>query len=167
MAKIIILNGVAKKKGNTSRLIDAFKDGVSDDHTVIDFYLQNMNIKGCLDCGGCLRNRDEISCVQKDDMEEILKQFVDADIIVFASPMYWGTISGPLKTAVDRLYPFCNPYYAPPIKETILLMTANSTMYQLAVDWYSVFQLMGWKNRGMALGIDKINDAYKLGSEIK
>ena len=42
-------------------------------------------------------------------MALVYKKVYDADIIVFASPMYWGTISGTLKTVVDRLYAFYHP----------------------------------------------------------
>ena len=167
MVKILILNGVAKKKGNTAKLIKAFKQGVDNHHSIYDLYIHKMDINGCLDCGKCIGSDERIPCVQKDDMVEIYEQFIDADIIVFASLMYWGTISGTLKTVVDRLYAFCNPYSQPPLKETIFLMTANSTMYQFALDWYSIFQMIGWKDRGTALGLDKIEDAYKLGCEIK
>ena len=50
MANIVILNGVAKKNGNTARLVNAFIEGAGDRHNVDDLYLQKMNIKGCLDC---------------------------------------------------------------------------------------------------------------------
>lgn len=167
MVEIIILNGVAKKNGNTAKLVDAFKEGVDSSHTITEFYIQSMDIKGCLDCQSCIGNDSENPCVQRDDMVKIYEKFSEADIVVFASPMYWGTISGILKTVVDRLYPFCNPYSPPPYKESIFLMTANSTYYKLALDWYGIFEMMGWKNRGVALGVDKIKEAKKLGSDIE
>lgn len=56
MKNIIILNGAAKKNGHTAGLIEAFSEGAkSAGNSVKEFYLQGMEINGCLDCGGCLR----------------------------------------------------------------------------------------------------------------
>ncbi len=56
MKKIVILNGAAKKNGNTATLIKAFTEGAeAAGNEVREFYLQNMNIRGCLDCQGCAR----------------------------------------------------------------------------------------------------------------
>ena len=69
--KILILNGAARKNGNTAKLVRAFSDGAqSAGHTVQEFYLDSMNIYSCK---GCLRaGRDSKSpCSPKDDMEQI------------------------------------------------------------------------------------------------
>ncbi len=107
MKKIIILNGAGKKNGSTASLINAFRDGAkSSENLVKEFNIQDMNIKGCIDCQGCAK-ADENSikpCVHHDDMDEIYPQWLDADIIVFASPVYrWG-VSGQLKTVTDRIF---------------------------------------------------------------
>lgn len=90
MAKrILILNGAARKKGNTAKLIRAFSDGAqSVGHSVQEFYLDSMNIHSCK---GCLRaGKDSKSpCAQKDDMERIYTAFADCDVVVFASPIYF------------------------------------------------------------------------------
>ena len=91
MANIMILNGASRKNGSTSRLIKAFTEGtVSAGNQVQEFYLQDMEIHGCLGCEGCSRAKKgtENPCVQKDDMAEINKAFMKADIVVFASPIY-------------------------------------------------------------------------------
>ena len=105
MAKILILYGAGKKNGNTAAMIDAFKAGAAGNE-ITEFFLQTMNIHGCMDCGGCRRKEKGSSepCVQKDDMQQIYPVFRDADVIVFASPVYWWDITGTLKTAIDRLY---------------------------------------------------------------
>ena len=91
MAKICILNGAGKKNGNTAAMIKTFADAAAaNGNEVKEFYLQSMNIKGCLDCGGCRRKEknSENPCVQKDDMAEIYAAFKDADVLVFASPVF-------------------------------------------------------------------------------
>ena len=51
--KIVILNGSPRRKGNTSALVKAFTDGAeSVGHTVTEFFLDAMNIRGCKGCFG-------------------------------------------------------------------------------------------------------------------
>lgn len=56
-------------------------------------------------CKGCLGCVSSGECVIHDDMSGILEDMVDADVIVFASPIYFNTISGQMKTMIDRLTP--------------------------------------------------------------
>ncbi|MCD7855270.1 MAG: flavodoxin family protein [Clostridiales bacterium] len=102
--KILVLNGAARKNGSTAKLIRSFTEGArSAGHSVKEFYLDGMNIHSCK---GCLHaGRDTHSpCSQKDDMDQIYSAFADCDVVVFASPLYFWTITGTLKTAADRLY---------------------------------------------------------------
>lgn len=108
MKQIIILNGTARKNGNTAELIKAFTDGAkSAGNSVREFYLADMNIHGCLGCECCNKTSADNPCVQSDDMREIYKAFEQADAVVFASPVYFRTISGTLKTAAFREKAFC------------------------------------------------------------
>ena len=67
MKKIAILNGAAKKHGTTAAMLKAFTEAATENE-IREFYLQTMNIHGCLDCGGCRRkekkrrNTSHISC---------------------------------------------------------------------------------------------------------
>ncbi|MCM1320525.1 MAG: flavodoxin family protein [Bacteroides sp.] len=162
---IIILNGAARKNGSTQKLIKSFTDGaLSAGHRVQEFYLDGMNIHSCK---GCLRaGRDNKSpCSQKDDMEQIYSVFAECDIVVFASPVYFWTITGTLKTAADRLYAELECLgYTRFAKESVLLMTADGGDYSQAVTWYRTYERnLGWKNRGEVLGKGKTEAAYKLG----
>ncbi len=168
MANICILNGAGKKNGNTATMIKAFTDSaVLNGNSVKEFYLQAMNIKGCLDCGGCRRKEkdSENPCVQQDDMIEIYKAFKDADVLAFASPVYWWDITGTLKTAIDRLYAATNSF-TPKKKSTVLLMTSGGSTIHHVADWYKGFeQWMGWKNLGMSM--NDIEEAKRIGANIK
>ena len=172
MKKIIILNGAGKKNGNTAALIKAFREGAeAAGNTVTEFYLQTMTIKGCLDCPGCARKpvSDPLPCVQKDDMQQIYDAYLDCDVIVFATPVYWFTISGQLKTAVDRLYAVQrNHGFEAAKKETVFLMTsgAPAEMNPQPIAWYQTFEKgMGWKSYGMAL--NDADAAKEIGASIK
>ena len=166
--KIIVLNGAARKNGNTAKLIDAFAEGAKDAGNQVNiFYLDGMEIhscKGCLNAG-----RDSKSpCSQKDDMDKIYAEFENADVVVFASPLYFWTITGTLKTVADRLYAEleCLGYGGFP-KKSVLLMTADGGDYSQAVTWYRTYERnLRWKNLGEVLGKGKTKEAYKLGASI-
>ena len=103
--KIIVLNGSPRANGNTKELVKAFVKGAeSAGNTVQVFDLQKMNIHGCLGC--CMGGKDEASpFVQKDDMAEILDKMVQADVIVMATPVYFYSMNGQMKTLIDRTVP--------------------------------------------------------------
>ena len=166
--KIIVLNGAARKNGNTAKLVQAFADGArAAGHEVDVFYLDAMDIRSCK---GCLRaGRDAKSpCSQKDGMEQIYAKFEDADVIAFASPLYFWTVTGTLKTAADRLYAELECLgYGRFAKQSVLLMTADGGDYAQAVTWYRTYERnLGWKNLGEVLGKGKTKEAYQLGASI-
>lgn len=171
MKKIIILNGAGKKNGNTATLIKAFTESAkANGNEVKEFYLQSMNIKGCLDCQGCARkpSGDNHPCVQNDDMQHIYDAYIACDIVVFATPVYWFTVSGQLKTAVDRLYALQrNHGFEACKKDTVFIMTsgAPADMNPLTISWYQSFEKMGWKSLGMIL--NDIDEAKRIGLYIQ
>ncbi len=179
--KIVILNGSPRIKGNTTALTEAFKRGAEEvGNTVTEFYLGKMCINGCKGCFGGGKNPDS-PCVQKDDMEKIYPVYKEADIVVLASPLYYWTISGQLKTAFDRLFAVaeCDPDYRNPKKDCILIMAAEGHGFEESEYWYDRLEKhLGWKNLGkilcggvMAIGDienkKELSDAYNLGKSIK
>ncbi|MCD8232237.1 MAG: flavodoxin family protein [Clostridiales bacterium] len=166
--KILVLNGTARKNGSTAKLVRSFTEGAKNvGHSVEEFYLDGMNIHSCK---GCLHaGRDAHSpCSQKDDMDQIYSVFADCDVVVFASPLYFWTITGTLKTAADRLYAEleCLGYGKFP-RESVLLMTADGADYSQAVTWYRTYERnLGWKNRGEVLGKGKTEAARRLGASL-
>lgn len=169
---IVILNGAARKNGNTAELIRAFSDGaVSAGHQVREFYLQGMNLHGCIGCMRCMdlpKNAGHL-CAQIDDMDEIYDAVIAADVLVFASPVYWWGISSQLKTAVDRLEAVVGygglDFFAQ--KDTALLMTYNGGGLASIRAWYAIFEnLIGCRNLGMVIGTGKTAEARALGAGI-
>ena len=129
-----------------------------------------MNIHGCLGCNSCARatKNSNSPCVQNDDMKQINEAFFSSEIVVFASPLYFWTITGPLKTVTDRLYAELKSLgYSGFSRKSVLLMTAGSTDYSQATKWYETFERnLGWKNLGEILGSEKTSEAYQLGASI-
>lgn len=160
--KIVILNGSPRKSGNTALLCEAFTAGAeASGHNVTRFTLQEMNIHGCL---GCIKGGKDPSspCVQKDDMDKIYPAYIEADIVVLASPVYYWSMSGQLKTAVDRLFAVAEiDNYNNPHKECILLMVAgddSESNWKPVRDYYQAFlKNLGWTDAGMVLAGDVLN----------
>lgn len=124
---ILILNGGPRRGGNTAALVEAFTKGAeSAGHTVLRFDLQELQIHGCMGCGGGGKD-PEHPCVQKDDMDRVYRAFRKADTVAFASPMYYWAISGQLKCAIDRLYAMIelDSGGRGPARDCVLLMSAG------------------------------------------
>ena len=99
--KILALNGSPTKEGNSRILINELIKGAKEnDHevSVIDIY--SLEFKGCRACMKCKEPNGK--CVLLDDMQDIYKEIELSDVIVFASPIYFGQITGELKKVIDR-----------------------------------------------------------------
>lgn len=178
--KILILNGSARPHGNTAALIEAFTQGAeAAGNTVTRADLAKMDIRPCLGC--CGGGKDPAHpCVQRDGMLEVYPAYRAADVVVLASPLYYWSVSGLLKTAFDRLFAVaeCNEGYANPKKEAVLLMAAEGDGFEESVYWYDrLIGHLGWKNRGKVLcggvfsigdiqGNPKLDEARRLGGEM-
>ena len=101
---IVILSGSPRKDGNTDKLVAAFIEGAeSAGKSVALFRVADMKINACIGCRHCFEEKG--ACIQKDDMAIILDAIRKADTLVFASPIYYFTITAQLKLAIDRTYP--------------------------------------------------------------
>lgn len=164
MAKVLILNGSPRKNGKTASLVKSFKEGAeASGNEVKELYLQGMKIGGCLACEGCQRTGN--GCVQKDDMGVVYDAFSWCDVVVFASPQYWGTITGQLKIVIDRLYAALFSHSVQ--KKFVVIMTARGGMYDMTMDFFSIFtRFLAWNNIGNVLGAGKEEEARELGKSI-
>ena len=103
--KVLILQGGAKKKGNTAKVLGWVEEELtSKGHEVETVYLHSYTVKGCMGCGKCKDVSDEIGCVQKDDAPEILGKMIQAQAVVFSSPLYFWGVNAQLKAIIDRTY---------------------------------------------------------------
>ncbi|MFQ6861912.1 MAG: flavodoxin family protein [Beduini sp.] len=180
MSKILVVVGSGTKMGNTDQLADSFIKGATEaGHQVHKVNLTD-HIEGCRGCGACQLNGNQ--CALNDIMQEIYPLFREAEILVMASPLYFWSISGRLKSFIDRLYAIStNDEY--PHKDTMLLMTSGSKgfyAFEQAVSFYRFFiNALGWTDRGMILAkgckgeqghrfIEEhyLLDAYRLGKTI-
>lgn len=124
--KILILTGSPRKKGNSNTLTKAFIEGAREKgHEVTTFDTAAKKINGCKACNTCWRKGKACS-FEDDNFNELAELLKEADIVVFSTPLYWGSFSGQLKNAIDKIYSFTVEPLPVPLKkiESILLATA-------------------------------------------
>jgi len=100
--KILLISGSPRKQGNTTSILRTVSDRVKDIMEVQTINLSDLQVHGCSGCSHCQENLEEIGCVQKDDVEKLLHQLIDADIILYGTPLYGHSYSGQLKLFMDR-----------------------------------------------------------------
>ena len=145
MKKILVILGGGRPKGNTRQLVDSFMQGAMDvGHAVELISLNKVEVNGCIGCNACRYGK---SCVQKDGFNELVPKIKEADLIVFASPLLFWTISSKLKAFIERFYciaeedpnPPLGRYEKYPVKDAVLLMTSADNFfwtYEQAVSYY-------------------------------
>lgn len=122
MKNVLIVSASPRKNGNSDILCDRFAQGAAESgHKVEKIFLASKNIGYCCGCGVCNTTH---KCVQKDDMAEILEKMVEADIIVLATPVYFYTMNGQMKTLIDRTVP---KYTEISNKDFYFILTAADT----------------------------------------
>lgn len=105
MKSIVIVNGSPRPNGNTSQLITALSNALASS-SAFDVQVLRLNeyqIRPCQACDWCMKEYP-LACIQQDDMNTLYRSVLDADTIVFASPIYWFNYSAQLKLFIDRLY---------------------------------------------------------------
>ena len=104
MTKILIVKGSPRKSGNSAVLADQVAAGAQEAGAQVEsFYLHGMDISPCDACEACQASADA-ECIVDDDMQLLYPKVREADAIVYASPIYWYTISAQLKLFMDRCY---------------------------------------------------------------
>jgi len=117
--KVLVISASPRKNGNSDTLCDEFIRGALEAGNEVEkVRLAEKNIGYCAGCGGCAKKH---ICVQQDDMKELLDKFVAADAIMLATPVYFYSVCGQLKTFFDR----CLPVYEQlSDKQFYIIMTA-------------------------------------------
>ncbi|MGI6656582.1 MAG: flavodoxin family protein [Desulfobulbus sp.] len=102
---ILILQGGARKKGNTAHVLALIEQQLLDrTHTVETIYLHDKNLHGCMGCGACKKHTTTLGCVQEDEVIPILEKMIAADGVIFSSPLYFWGVNAQLKTVIDRMF---------------------------------------------------------------
>ncbi len=163
---ILVLTGSARKGGNSDKLADAFIAGAQQaGHTTVKYVTATKNIKGCIDCKKCFSKGT--ACSVKDDFNELAPLVEQADMIVFATPMYWFSFPSKLKAAIDKFFSFLIGGKALKIKERALMVCGgdkNESSFEGIVKSYQLIaNFLGWKDSGIVLvpGLQDKDDILK------
>jgi len=164
--KILVLNGSPTIDGNTVALVRAFKEGAeSKGHEVTVLNVAHKNVHGCMSCNYC-HNQGNGHCVQKDDMQEIYPVLQEAEMIVFASPVYYFTMSAQLEAVIQRCYAINHPAKA---KYSALLLSSHSPdVYAGAIGQYKdMIDYMGMTDKGIVTADASTNKTPEKLEEVK
>ena len=162
MKKILVVLGGGRPNGNTKQLADAFIKGAAEaGHQTELISLNKLRVNGCTGCNACRYGKP---CVQKDDFNSLIPKIKEADLIVFASPLYFWTISSKIKAFIERFYcmaekdehPPLGRYEKYPVRDCALLMTSADNFFwtfEQAVSYYqfTLVNYIGFHDKGMLL----------------
>lgn len=108
--RIVCVLGSPREKANSSILAKRFIDTAEAVGAETRTYtLNNMKYRGCQACMACKSKLER--CALKDDLAEVLLAVEEADVLLLASPVYFGEVSSQLKGFIDRWYSYLKPDY--------------------------------------------------------
>ena len=174
---ILVLTGSPRKNGNSAALAAQFIKGAEESgHTVTRFDAAFKNVHPCTACNSCGMDGP---CVFQDDFQFVREHIIPADLVAFATPMYYFGFSSQLKAVIDRFYAINGSIHV--AKKAVLLMTyANTspreagpikTHYEVLLDY------LGWTDAGRVIapgvwpagavnGTEYPRQAYELGRKL-
>jgi len=104
--KALCIVGSPREKGSTAFIVDKMIAGMAERGVDVKRYgLGSLSINYCKGCHACEETR---RCVQRDDMDVVVADLFESDIVVVASPSFWGDVTGQLKVFIDRCNPLCD-----------------------------------------------------------
>ncbi len=104
--KILIVDGISRNDGFTKKLVEFLKSSVNTEN-VVTFETYKENFEFCDGCNFCEKNEQ---CKYK-DLDLFMSEFETADLIVFATPIYNGMVSAPMKALIERFQPYYSYFY--------------------------------------------------------
>lgn len=122
--KIVAVLGSPRPQGNSASLARAFLAAAREQGAEVqEFLLNQLDYRGCQGCRTCKEKSE--ACILEDDLAAVLAAMKSADLLLLASPVYFGDISGQLKCFFDRTYSCLNPDFSsrvPPGKKAVLVL---------------------------------------------
>lgn len=177
--KILVISTSPRKGGNSETLADRFIEGARAAGNQAEKVC--LYDKGLSFCIGCLACQKTSKCILHDDMEDILEKMVSADVVAFATPIYFYEMSGQMKTFLDRTNPLFVGEYS---FRDIVLLAASADEDENSMDgavkglegWISCFEKARLFGIVRGTGADKkgdmnrlsdvLDEAYELGKQI-
>lgn len=176
---VIVLSTSLRANSNSERLAQKFYEGaIAAGHKAEMITLKDKTIHFCK---GCLACQETGNCPMQDDVKEIMEKVINADVVAWATPIYYYEMSGQMKTLIDRMNPMFPKDYK--FRDIYFLATAaedEESVYHRAleglqgwIDCYEKASLKGYvfcggvTMGGEIHGNDKLQTAYDLGENIE
>lgn len=158
---VLILSTSPRKNGNSDRLAQMFLEGAREAGNQAELIrLADCRLEFCRGCLACQKTG---RCVIRDDAREIVEKMAKADVLVFATPVYYYEMSGQLKTMLDRSNPLFASEYT--FREVYLLTAAAedtpevpSRVEQGVEGWISCFDRCQLAGSVFAGGVTAVGD---------
>ncbi len=147
-----MLTGSPRKGGNSDKLADAFIAGAQKaGHTAVKFTTADKNIKGCRNCMTCYSTGT--ACSFQDDFNSLAPMVEQADMLVFATPLYWYSFPSQLKAAIDKFFSFMTGNRSLKIKECALLVCSGDKIESgfdgIIASYRLIANQMKWHDSGI------------------
>jgi hypothetical protein len=111
--KVVAIYGSPRRGGNTDALLNRFIEGIQNCARfsagggpllhIEKIIVSNLKISSCRECRHCSIDGE---CIIKDEMQQIYPKMIDCDLLVIASPVFFTSVSGYLKSFIDRFQRF-------------------------------------------------------------
>lgn len=162
--KVLIISTSLRGGSNSDILAKECERGAIDAGNEVEYIsLKGKEIKYCI---GCLACQSKGSCVLKDDVAEIMDKVKNAEIIIYATPIYYYEMCGQMKTLLDRLNPLYPQEYA--FRDIYMIATAaedEESAFEKAYNglqgWVDCFEKAELKGIVTGGGVDDANTASK------
>ena len=104
--KIVVLTGSPRRNGNSFAMTEAFiKSAEKKGHSITRIDASFIKVGGCNGCAKCYTHEGK-ACVIEDDFNKIAPDILEADAVVFTTPLYWYTFPAQLKAVIDKTFAF-------------------------------------------------------------
>jgi len=115
--KVLAINGSPRKKWNTATLLEKALEGAAAQGAETELvHLYDLDFKGCTSCFGC-KLKGGMSygkCAIQDGLTPVLEKLVDVNVLLLGSPIYFGTVTGEMRSFMERLFFPYLTYTQPP-----------------------------------------------------
>ena len=144
--KAVLFNG-SPRKGNTCTALEALKKGLSHiaDLEIKEIKANDVRVSPCIACDTCGSSGH---CIADDDTNEIIDAVVEADVLIFASPVYWWGVTAQLKSIIDKFYSQAEKLHTKKKAGTIIIGEAEQEdpQYQLIPKQFAcICDYLGWE----------------------
>jgi multimeric flavodoxin WrbA len=148
--KVLAVNGSPRKKWNTAMLLEKALEGASFQGAETELiHLYDLSFTGCISCFACKMKGGKSygKCAVKDDLTAVLDKIETVDAFILGSPIYFGTVTGEMKSLMERLlFPYL-AYASPPERiftrkiNTACIYTMNASEERVTESWTRPFAI--------------------------